>query len=108
MRYATRITTALTLLVLILAASQASAQAWRLNQAQVNKMTSGWPMASRQAIMDMTRKYGPPASVAADMAVWGRTGPWKRTIVYKMEHPHEFPMHHTDVMQQWIDYKAPP
>jgi len=25
-----------------------------------------------------------------------------------MEHAHEFPMHHTDVMQQWIDYKASP
>jgi hypothetical protein len=38
---------------------------------------------------------------------WGKTGPWKRTIVYAQEFPHEFPAHHTDVMQQFIDYKAP-
>jgi hypothetical protein len=45
--------------------------------------------------------------MTADMAVWGKTGPWKRTIVFAKEHAHEFPMHHTDVMQQWVDYRAP-
>ncbi|MEO7522255.1 MAG: hypothetical protein ABIW79_10600 [Gemmatimonas sp.] len=71
------------------------------------RMMSGWPMASREAVMFMTKKYGAPAAMTADMAIWGKTGPWKRTIVYCKEHPHEFPMHHTDVMQQLVDYKAP-
>lgn len=26
----------------------------------------------------------------------------------RQEYPHEFPIHHTDVMQQWIVYKASP
>jgi hypothetical protein len=56
----------------------------------------------------MTKKYGPPAAVTETMAVWGKTGPWKRTIVFAKEYPHEFPAHHTDVMQQFIDYKADP
>ena len=38
----------------------------------------------------------------------GKTGPWKRTIVYGKKHPHEFPAHHTDVMQQWVHYRVPP
>ncbi len=45
--------------------------------------------------------------VLASVGAWGKTGPWKRTIVYAQEFPHEFPAHHTDVMQQFIDYKAP-
>jgi hypothetical protein len=79
----------------------------RMNVAQMTRMMTGWPAASRDAAMFMTKKYGPPAAMTADMAVWGRTGPWKRTVVYAREYAHEFPMHHTDVMQQWIDYKAP-
>jgi hypothetical protein len=41
------------------------------------------------------------------MAMWGKTGPWKRTIVFGKEYAHAFPAPHTDVMQQWVDYKAP-
>ncbi len=73
---------------------------------KMDQMMNGWPAASKEAAMFMTKKYGPPAAMSADMMVWGKTGPWKRTIVYRTEHPHEFPAHHTDVMQQWIDYKA--
>ncbi len=79
----------------------------RMNSAQVDKMTQGWPVASRDAIKYLTGKYGAPAAVTADMAVWGKAGPWKRTIVYSTEVAHKFPGPHTDVMQQWLDYKAP-
>lgn len=65
------------------------------------------PVASRDAIKYLTAKYGAPAAVTADMAVWGKTGPWKRSIVFRKEVPHQFPKAHTDVMQQWLDYKAP-
>lgn len=34
-------------------------------------------------------------------------GPWKRTILYKEEIPHDFPKPHTDLLQQFIDYKTP-
>jgi len=78
-----------------------------MNSAQVDKMTKGWPKASRDAITFLTGKYGAPAAVTADMAVWGKAGPWKRTIVFRTEVPHKFPGPHTDVMQQWLDYKAP-
>ncbi len=79
-----------------------------MDRGRMEKMTAGWPMASRESIKFLTHKYGPPAAVTSEMAIWGKAGPWKRTIVFATEHPHEFPAHHTDVMQQWIDYKAPP
>jgi len=74
---------------------------------EMERMMAGWPTASKEAAKFMTEKYGMPAAMTSEMAVWGRTGPWKRTVVYAREYSHEFPMHHTDVMQQWIDYKAP-
>lgn len=71
------------------------------------KMIAEWPKASKEAVEFMTKKYGPPAAVTPGMAVWGQTGQWKRTIVFRTEYQHDFPMAHKDVMQQWIDYKAP-
>jgi hypothetical protein len=56
----------------------------------------------------MMETYGEPAAVTATMAMWGPTGPWKRTIVYATEVPHEFPAHHTDVMEQFVNYRVPP
>jgi hypothetical protein len=96
-----------------LTASTASAQQMdpghsRMSQAQTTRMIASWPQASRDAAAFMTKKYGAPAAVTAEMAVWGATGPWKRTVVFAREFAHEFPAHHTDVMQQWVDYKAAP
>ncbi|MEO5567911.1 MAG: hypothetical protein ABIR92_05435 [Gemmatimonadaceae bacterium] len=79
-----------------------------MDAAGMEKMMMDWPQASKDAAMFMTKKYGAPAGMTADMIMWGKTGPWKRTIVYKMEYAHDFPMPHTDVMQQWIDYRVPP
>jgi len=103
---------------ILLASGSASAQAGQMandtkgggmmNDANVEKMTHGWPKASRDAIQFMQKKYGAPAAMTSDMVVWGKTGPWKRTLVFRTEVPHDFPGPHTDVMQQWIDYKAPP
>jgi hypothetical protein len=98
---------ALTLALSATASAQMQGGAGRMNMAQMEKMMATWPMASKEAAMFMTKKYGPPAAMTAEMAMWGKTGPWKRTIVFAREYAHEFPMHHTDVMQQWVDYKAP-
>jgi hypothetical protein len=67
----------------------------------------GWSAASREAIADMTAKYGRPNEMTPTMAVWHNNGPWKRTIVYRTEVPHSFPMQHPDVMQQFVDYRVP-
>lgn len=68
----------------------------------------GWHPASIEAIEYMTRKYGAPAEMTSSMAIWHRTGPWKRTIVYRDAVPHRFPGPHPDVMEQFIDYRLNP
>ena len=79
----------------------------KMNMAQMNTMMSGWPKASKDAAMFMTNKYGAPMHMTEHMAMWGQTGQWKRTVVYNYEVQHDFPVPHTDVMQQFIDYKVP-
>ncbi len=77
------------------------------DMARMEPMMRDWPKASRDAVAYMTSKYGAPMVVNAQVAMWGATGQWKRTIVYNYEVQHDFPAPHTDVMQQWIDYKVP-
>lgn len=78
-----------------------------MSESRMESMMQGWSKASREAVMFMTDKYGPPAAMSADLAAWGPTGPWKRTVVYAKAVQHNFPMPHPDVMQQWVDFKAP-
>lgn len=79
----------------------------RLDQSSVQRMMANWHPAAQEAANDMMAKYGVPAAMTADMMVWNRTGPWKRTIISREAVPHNFPMAHPDVMEQFIDYRVP-
>jgi hypothetical protein len=68
---------------------------------------SGWPEASQLAAKEMMKKYGKPNEVTEHMLVWMNNGPWKRTKIFDKESKHMFPVDHTDVMEQTIDYKVP-
>jgi len=68
---------------------------------------NGWSDASKMAAIMMKKQYGAPTAKTADMMMWENTGQWKKTVVYAKEFKHDFPMPHTDVMQQWIDYDVP-
>ncbi len=112
----THMTCALAALAVALTATPASAQgtmgqgrgAGRMNQAQMTRMMQGWHPAAQEAVRMMTAKYGAPMDMTATMAMWGKTGPWKKTVVYSQAVQHNFPMPHPDVWEQFIDYKAPP
>lgn len=69
---------------------------------------SDWHELSRKAIDAMRAKYGEPDEMTPTMFVWHERGPWKRTIIYKDEIDHNFPMPHKDVMEQFINYRVPP
>jgi hypothetical protein len=76
-------------------------------RADMDRLVAGWAPASREAAAAMADKYGPPAEQTASTLVWHATGPWKRTVIYRGEVPHAFPKPHTDVMEQFIDYRVP-
>lgn len=107
-----RIAAALSLLAACAWAAPARAQqampAQPMEPAAMERMMTGWSAASREAMAFMTRTYGPPAEMTASMALWNRTGPWKRTVISAMAVPHAFPGPHDDVMEQVIDYRVPP
>lgn len=66
-----------------------------------------WPMASQGAIKEQMGLYGKPDEITPTMAIWYNNGPWKQTVITKMESKHDFPKTHTDCMEQCISYKVP-
>ena len=66
-----------------------------------------WPMASQMAAKDMMGKYGKPDEMTPTMLVWINKGPWVKTVVFNKEYQHNFPMPHTDLLQQWVGMKVP-
>jgi hypothetical protein len=68
---------------------------------------TGWSEASKMAVHAMTKKYGQPDQKTPEKWIWKNTGQWEKTVVYAKEFRHEFPMPHTDVMEQSINYKVP-
>lgn len=56
----------------------------------------------------MIEKYGQPDEATASMLIWENNDPWLRTIVYKQEIDHHFPMSHKDVLEQFIPYGVAP
>lgn len=74
----------------------------------VEAIVAQWPAMSRSAAHEILQKYGPPNEAIASRLIWYNNGPWKRTIVYRDEVPHNFPNPHSDVVESFIDYRVPP
>jgi hypothetical protein len=69
---------------------------------------ASWPDMPKQAAMKLIAKYGQPDGVTPTQLIWRGKGPWKETVLYREEIPHQFPASHTDFLEQSIDYKVPP
>jgi hypothetical protein len=68
----------------------------------IEAITAGWPKMSKSAANEIIQKYGRPNEAIPSRLIWYTNGPWKRTVVYRHEIPHNFPQPHTDVVEQFI------
>jgi hypothetical protein len=77
-----------------------------------NTMTSAaviasWPAKPQELARTLIAKYGEPQEMTPSHLIWLNNGPWKKTILYRDEIPHNFPKPHTDLLEQVIDYRVP-
>jgi hypothetical protein len=79
----------------------------RVSEESVQKYIADWPEASKEAASDMMEKYGLPEDITEKTLVWYNTAPFKRTTVTKEEVTQFFPVLHSDVLIQTVDYKVP-
>jgi len=85
-----------------------AARAQAVGPEQAEQIIQDWPETATMAAKAMIEKYGTPAEATPSLLIWYKNGPWKRTVVYKEEIDHDFPMPHKDVLEQFIDYEVPP
>ncbi|SDZ84093.1 hypothetical protein SAMN05421743_101383 [Thalassobacillus cyri] len=74
---------------------------------KVNDIINDWNAMSKKAANLTIEQYGPPNEATESRLIWYNNGPWKRTIVYRDEIPHDFPQPHTDVIENYINYSVP-
>lgn len=73
----------------------------------ITAITKEWPAMSKKSAEQMIEKYGLPNEAIPSRLIWYNNGPWKRTIVYRDEIPHNFPQPHSDTLENFIDYQVP-
>jgi hypothetical protein len=71
------------------------------------EVASSWPDKPKEAVEKLADKYGAPQEVTDSQITWYFNGPWKRTTVYSMEAPFDFPVAHTEYIEQVIDARVP-
>ncbi|MDQ3264220.1 MAG: hypothetical protein M3Y59_11245 [Myxococcota bacterium] len=77
------------------------------HQAWLDENVKDWPEKTQGVIATTIDKYGPPHGQTDGMLVWNDIGPWQKTVIFKEEVDHDFPMPHKDVMEQTIAYQVP-
>jgi hypothetical protein len=77
-------------------------------KADVERHLNNWKAKPRELAQKLVQKYGAPDEVTANRLIWHNKGPWKVTELVNEEIPHEFPMPHTDMLYQAIDYRIDP
>lgn len=75
----------------------------KIDRTAATSMINSWPMEAKKAAMAAMEKYGAPDEATASMLVWHNNGPWKRSVVYRHEAPHDFPAAHIDVWEQVVN-----
>jgi hypothetical protein len=95
------------LMLMSLGATATAGTAKQMSKEDVKNHVSSWPQESKDAADFMLNKYGTPTGVTENMVVWENVKPFKRSILYKEAVQHDFPMAHKDVLEHFIDYKAP-
>jgi hypothetical protein len=74
----------------------------------VDQIVAAWPETPMEVAQTVIEKYGAPHEATPSRLTWFNNAPWKRTILYRDVVQHDFPMPHPDLLEQVIDYQAPP
>ena len=107
MKHVLNATVAFALLFAINSTAIGQGNSSKVGNGQVKQIISNWSAKPKEVANVMIKKYGNPQEATANMLIWYNNGPWKKTILFKEEIPHDFPKSHTDLLQQFIDYKTP-
>jgi hypothetical protein len=73
----------------------------------VSLLIEMWPENSKLAANNILSKYGLPSEATELHLIWFNEEPFKKIKVNRNEVPHNFPIPHSDVIEQMVNYKVP-
>lgn len=73
----------------------------------VKNIIINWPADTREMAQNIINKYGEPDEATPSILIWHNNGFWKRTIVYRDAVKHNFPLPHSDGIEQFVNYEVP-
>ncbi|MBD3250061.1 MAG: hypothetical protein GF381_00595 [Candidatus Pacebacteria bacterium] len=73
----------------------------------VNQVLETWSDDERSVAQNIIDKYGQPDGWSDQMLIWHDNGPWVLTQVTKRSTQHDFPMPHTDIVEQFVYFDVP-
>lgn len=79
----------------------------RTDEKLVRDILDVWPSTPKLVAETMVKFYGQPNEAMLNRMTWYNNGPWKRTVVFPDQIPHDFPEPHVDCLEQTIDYHVP-
>ncbi len=78
------------------------------DSSEVENIIAQWPDRPRLGAQSMIAKYGSPQESTSEELIWLGQGPYKKIIVTRDEHHHDFPKPHMDFLEHTVDYQVPP
>jgi len=77
-----------------------------ITEGAITGIIRAWPAQSRAVAEHMMHYYRLPQVATDSLLMWTYNSPWKKSVVYREGIPHHFPVHHTDVLEQVVDYRV--
>lgn len=88
--------------------SASTAAASAESSAPTLAVLSGWGEEAGLVARRVAAKYGAPDETTTEGLVWRHRGPWKRILVRRDAASREFPVSHSEYLEQTISYAVPP
>lgn len=70
-------------------------------------IVANWPDQQRRGVSMLVDRYGPPDEVTPSAAVWHSRGPFDCIKVFREEVQHQWPVAHSDFIENTVAYKVP-
>jgi hypothetical protein len=66
-----------------------------------------WPAKPKEAAEQLISRYGNPSEISPTRLTWTNKGTWREITLSREEIPHDWPMPHTDFLEQVVNFDVP-
>lgn len=73
----------------------------------ISKIVSQWPDNPRERALQFMADYDLPSEYTPSHLIWYNNDIWTKSVIYRDEISHDFPVRHTDYLEQTLKFSVP-